>query len=460
MEQQTGIDSETISPSDQEQQPGREPMRRIENVPAVWAVPHGDGNWSLTWDLSGADRYQLVREGVEGEAPQFIAEGPDTASLKLPDIAEASRLRVVARMGNQAYAVSKVGTGEANAKADVSAHLREWKSWKELAPHDKDGATLLSTKTTSMDLFWNAVLIEQRWRATRTPQELMTFKPNLDDMFPGSIVQSRRAIENGQLTSAQIEDEERAPVDLVVSALGSGPSARVQPTYAATSNAIKRAVQGKTSTSSGIRFAMAEAHSSEQTALALSVSGKYGGFAASLDVSSDQKNNQSSIMVYLRQVAFTASVQIESPDALFSDRFTEARLTRLETLGTVGPHNPPLIVSDVMYGRILAFSITSEASESDLKAAADASYHGFVDIDAHVKAEHQATLSNSNIELVAQGGDTGALKVALGGGTLADYFDQQKDLSAFEPIGFVVKTLNDEIATMSESYEYTTEHYK
>lgn len=345
-------------------------------------------------------------------------------------------------MGDNAYAVSKVGTGKRDAKADVSEHLREWKSWKELAPPHQDGTTLLETKTEPFALWTRTV---QRWRTTRTPQNLMTFRSDFGDLFPGAIVQSRSAIENGALTSAKIATEERAPLAPVISALNSGKSAPVPPTYDTVTGAIKDAVQGRRSTSSDIRFSIAETHTSEQTALSLNVSGKYGGFAASLNAESNRKENQNSILVFLQQRAFSASVQIVSPEDLFTDRFTEARLARLKTLGAMDRDNPPLIVTDVIYGRIVAITITSESSESDLTAAAQASYNGFgAEIKADLRAAHQETLAKSEIKVFTQGSDQEAIKAAMGDGTLADYFAKEKNLEDFEPIGFVLKTLNDE----------------
>jgi hypothetical protein len=59
-------------------------------------------------------------------------------------------------------------------------------------------------------------------------------------------------------------------------------------------------------------------------------------------------------------------------------------------------------------------------------------------------------------QVVAQGAGSDIIKAALGDGKLAEYFSREQDLVDFEPIGFVVKTLEDEMATMSESYEYQT----
>jgi hypothetical protein len=69
-----------------------------------------------------------------------------------------------------------------------------------------------------------------------------------------------------------------------------------------------------------------------------------------------------------------------------------------------------VIVTDVIYGRILASTI-----------------------------------------VVAQGAGSNIIKAALGDGKLAEYFGQEEDLVDFEPIGFVVMTLDDKTATMSES---------
>ncbi|MDN3243163.1 thiol-activated cytolysin family protein [Glycomyces tritici] len=457
VQQQTTTAVPTKDHGGPEQQPKRPPMPHIKDVAPAWAIAHPDGSWELDWNVNGADHYQVVLEGAEGEAPRVVAKGPDLGSLQLPNIAKAHRLRVIARMGDDAYAVSKVGTGARDAKADVSEHLREWKSWKELAPPHPDGKTLLHTTTEPVWLGGWTTITTQRWRVVRTPQTLMTFRSAFGDLFPGAIVQSKTAIANGALTSAKVETEERVPLTPVITALNSGKISPVPPIYDAVYGAIKEAVAGRKCTSSDIRFSIAEAQTSEQTALSLNVSGKYGGFAASLNVESNRKENQNTVLAFLQQRAFTASVQIVSPEDLFSDKFTEERLARLKTLGTMDRDNPPLLVSDVIYGRIVAITITSKASESDLTAAAQASYNGFgAEVGTDVKDAHKETLAKSDIKVFAQGGDTEAIKAAMKDGALADYFGEEKNLEDFEPIGFVLKTLDDELATMSEHYEYET----
>ena len=52
-----------------------------------------------------------------------------------------------------------------------------------------------------------------------------------------------------------------------------------------------------------------------------------------------------------------------------STRFTKASLLEQQRLGRIGQGNPPVVVSNITYGRMLLYSVTAKASSSDLQGA-------------------------------------------------------------------------------------------
>ncbi|MFE3883009.1 thiol-activated cytolysin family protein [Streptomyces lydicus] len=424
--------------------------------PVAWAEQRGDGTWEVVWRPGqGSDHYEVRRRTDDGRWER-VAQGTDLAALTLPEDVESAgpgSYGVLATAAGRRVVFSVVGTGPKDGKADLAAAVQRWKKWGELAPHDADEKKPISDPQTScVD---GVKRTEQKWRITKTPEEIVTFNPNLDMMYPGAIVQAIPAIKQGYLVPVEIEDSERAELTVSVDALASGNSRAVKvPNYGCVMDAVKKIVRGKPNSSPNILFKQTTASSSTETALQLGVSGSYGGFSASLNVEAQLKNRQNTVAIYLRERAFTASAGMSTPNALINDTFTEERLNRLVNLGYMGPDNPPLLVSEVVFGRILVFSLTSTAAETDINAAVSASYDGFAHVSADVKARYQSIISNSEISILAVGGDPSVIQSMLKTGTIGEYFADKHTLDQYSPIGFVLKTLDGYPAKMSETSDY------
>ncbi|MEU1630706.1 thiol-activated cytolysin family protein [Streptomyces sp. NPDC020096] len=427
-----------------------------QGAPA-WAVQREDGSWGVDWPGKEAERFELLRRSADGSVNvEVLAHGADIAALALPkdvDTAGIGAYAVLATTGGRPMALSAVGVGERAGKVDLAAQLARWKQWNELAPQNPDDKRPTSEPTVE---YVNGLKrTTQSWTATKTPESIVTFNPNTNTMFPGAIVQADPAIKQGHLISAQIEDSERAPLTIVVDALSSGNSRVVNvPSYGNVLDAIRDMVQGKPNNSPDIIFRKTEGYSSTEAALSLGMSASFGGFASSLNVEGKRKEGQNTLVVYMRERAFTASCEMSTPNALINDTFTEERLTRLVTLGAMGNTNTPLIVSDVVYGRILTFSFTSSASESEINAALDASYRGFGNISAELKARYLHIIGQSSIEVISLGGNPNVIKALLQTGDISNYFGEQHTLDEYSRIGYVLKTLDGRPAKMSETTNY------
>ncbi|MEV5597877.1 thiol-activated cytolysin family protein [Streptomyces sp. NPDC052496] len=426
-----------------------------QGAPA-WAVQREDGSWGVEWPVE-ADRFELLgRPADSGADAESLAHVAAVAALTLPkdvDTAAMGAYAVLATAGGRPVALSVVGTGERSGKVDLAAQLAAWRQWNELAPQKPDEKE--PTSAPKVDYVNGVKRTTQSWTATRTPESIVTFNPNTNMMFPGAIVQAGPAIRQGHLIAAQIEDSERAPLTIVVDALSGGNSRVVDvPSYGNVLDAVKDMVNGRPNSSPDIIFRKTEGYSSTEAALSLGLSASFGGFATSLNVEARRKESQNTLIVYLRERAFTASCAMSTPNALINDTFTQERLARLVTLGAMGTDNPPLIVSDVVYGRVLTFSFTSTASESEINAALEASYKGFGNVGAELKARYLQIIGQSSIEVISLGGDPGVIKDLLQTGDISNYFGERHTLEQYSRMGYVLKTLDGRPAKMSESTDY------
>ncbi|MGA5069129.1 thiol-activated cytolysin family protein [Streptomyces exfoliatus] len=144
-----------------------------------------------------------------------------------------------------------------------------------------------------------------------------------------------------------------------------------------------------------------------------------------------------------------------TPEALFMDSFTEEKLAQIITNGCMGEDNPPLLVSSVVYGRIMSFTCTSASSESDIKAALQASYSGFGgDAKSNLAMRQKEILKTSEIAIVGLSVTPDMVKGLLVDGNLQKYFSTPQKFKSYGVIGYTLQTLDGNPAKMSETTSY------
>ncbi|GGX57605.1 thiol-activated cytolysin family protein [Streptomyces noursei] len=429
-------------------------------APLAWARDLGDGTWSVDWKVPGADRYELYRRPDGADAG---ADGPSAPVAQAADVTgltfatdgagPGGEFAVVGLSDDSVVALSVVGFGEPGAKAKLGDALARWHRWGNLAPQDGNEKTPIGEK--KVDIKNGVERTTQRYRLTKTPEELITFNPNNNALYPGAIVQAGPAIQHGYLVHAGIDPADRTDVRVSVDALVGGPSVPVpKPSYGTVSDAIKKMVQGKKKGSRDIVFRKTEGYSSTEVALELGVSAKYGGVSGSIDIEAKRSTQQNTVVAYLRERAFTASCDLGNPDSYIGETFTQQKLTELISRKSMDVDNPPVIVSNVIYGRILMFSFTSTSSETEINAALQASYTGFVDIDAKLKEHYQKIARNAKIEIISRGGPGHNVQELIVSGKISKYFDTAPDLDEYTVMGYTLHTLDGYPAKMSETTEY------
>jgi len=298
---------------------------------------------------------------------------------------------------------------------------------------------------------------------TDTPEKIVMFSPDRELLWPGALIQGKSHRDGiGSLLPLTIQ--ERTPIRVSIPSLATAYNFHevASPNLAEVNQAIGSMIYDATTsdlvTPSTIQFVMEDYNSEESFALKASMSGRYLGFRASASASVDRSANERTVMVYFFEKMFEVVVEPpQSPDAFFSDAFTAEKLAEQVSMGRVGPDNPPVYLSNVVYGRMMAFAFTSTASASEVKAAMNAAYKGIGGgFEANVTAEHLKVLSEGRISVTSLGGEAKATVAMIASGDWREYFSEVAPLTSAYPISYTFRNLGDgSIAKVSESTEYT-----
>jgi hypothetical protein len=146
----------------------------------------------------------------------------------------------------------------------------------------------------------------------------------------------------------------------------------------------------------------------------------------------------------------------QTPDAFFSEDFTEETLDEQEELGRIGPDNVPVYVSNIVYGRMMTFAFTSTASEQEIRGTIEAGYETVVNgVSVELSAKHKTILSEAKIAVSSLGGDAEATLSLIRSGSWQEYFTKDAPLSSAAPLSYTFRNLGDgSIAKVTESIEY------
>lgn len=124
--------------------------------------------------------------------------------------------------------------------------------------------------------------------------------------------------------------------------------------------------------------------------------------------------------------------------------------------GVIGPDNLPVYISEIVYGRMMMFSVTSSASESEIRAAMQASYNTFVGgVSAEIDTKNREVLSRSRIAITAVGGSGEAVDAMITSGDWKQYFSSAATLAQAVPLTYTFSNVMDgSIAAVTEATDY------
>lgn len=359
----------------------------------------------------------------------------------------------------------------------AGAYLQALPKWDEFSPpvdpsDTKVGASATGTERVDIqlkDADGNVIgvrpeqytCITTKYSITSTPEKIVMFSPDRELLWPGALVQGR-SHRDGVGSLLPLTIAERAPIKVSIPSLATGENYRTvdTPDQAEVNQAIGamvgNATTGNLAAPSSIQFTMSDYTSEQSFALNAGLSGKYLGFSGSASGSVETKANEHTVMVHFLEKMFEVVVEPpQSPGAFFSADFTRARLDEQIAMGRIGPANLPVYVSNVVYGRMMAFTLTSTASETDIKAALNAAYKGIFEVNFNLKTEYKDILQNSKITVTSLGGSASATIAMIASGNWRDYFTEPAPLTSAYPLSYTFRNLGDgSIAKVAESTEY------
>ena len=301
------------------------------------------------------------------------------------------------------------------------------------------------------------------YHMARTPNELVMYSPDVDLLWPGALIQGRSHRDPvGSLLALTIA--QRTPIRVSIPEIPGGDNFREvsSPSQATVASAISVMVGNATTadlaTPSSISYEKLIASSASQFALAAGISGKYLGFSAAASGGYALAKNESSVSVHFVEKMFTALVEPpQTPDAFFSEEFTNEVLQQQIDQGNIGPDNIPVYVSKVVYGRMMIFTLIAEASAQEISAAVDAAYRtGLANVEASLRTRYQKVLQTARVTVQTLGGPSAAALEVIRTGDQSRYFDAAPELSTAVPLSYEFRGLGggNPVASVTETTDY------
>lgn len=297
----------------------------------------------------------------------------------------------------------------------------------------------------------------RRYTETAQFEDFVTFQPNSATLWPGVIVRGEDAA-NGMLTPVGVE---MAPVTFSLSLeniTASPVGVMDKPSLSAFRDArnaiLADGVTG--ATPAALDFQVVQVNSSSQLSVALGADVSWPGgpeLAASFDFSTSSEKTK--ILVNFTQAYYT--VDVDTP-AQPSDFFAQGiAVEELEHWMGVG--SPPLYVQSITYGRRVIFSVQTNHTATEIKAALNASYKAAsIGGSAMLSTEHKKTLAESDIKAFVLGGSGEQAALAIEGfDGLVQYIKSggnYSNESPGAPIAYKLSYLDNSVTRMAFTTDY------
>lgn len=339
--------------------------------------------------------------------------------------------------------------------ADLDGEVYSQASWSELSPEKPESDLPTGEVTSSEDVVDNAIVpgkkdqyycTNEQYSLTSNPKEFVAISPDESVIWLGNLIQGSSHLAVGELEGLAISD--RAPMAISISFLRGDNYRWIEKPSLTTVNSaigelIDSAMREGFSASSDAYFNYTEAHSSSEASLKLGISAEYLGNSLDAKLAVYNEGAEHTYYAYFIQKAFTVSMELPSaPHDVVTSNFTTEKLQALKDREEIGDNNPPLYISNIGYGRVMIYKMTSTHSKSDIEAAINASYYGY---DVNVETRIKETLDTAKIEVATFGGDDEAVTSLIRSGKLSDYFSVDTQLSSMRPISFEVRNLRDNL---------------
>ena len=235
--------------------------------------------------------------------------------------------------------------------------------------------------------------------------ELFTLDPTTDVIFPGALLRGE-SIPTGEYSGISAE---RAPVTVSVSLINVAQTSieiedpnLLSSARAAINELLSQEVNGATPAQATLTID--QVYSEEHLSAAIGVNYRGVGKKVSANLSFGSSEYKNTFVLKFLQRYY--SLDLDSPGSDPSDLFT--RLPDPSTLGS----SSPVYVSSVTYGRMVLYTVESNSSMTEVKAAFDASAGS---TDGTIDTEYQNIINSSRIEALIVGGSGSGAVQAING---------------------------------------------
>lgn len=251
------------------------------------------------------------------------------------------------------------------------------------------------------------IVVEREKKSlTTSPVDISIIDSVTDRTYPGAIQLANRAfVDNRPDVVTCARKPLRISIDLP--GMGRGNNVIVEnPTYSNVSGAVDELVSNWNSKYGGsntlparTQYSESMVYSKSQISSALNVNTKILDNALGVDFSAVSSGEKKVMIAAYKQIFYTVSAELPNePGDLFADNVTFKDLTRKG----VSDSAPPLMVSNVAYGRTIYVKLETTSNSKDVQAAFKALIKN-VNVESDTK--YKDILENSTFTAVVLGGD-------------------------------------------------------
>ena len=289
----------------------------------------------------------------------------------------------------------------------------------------------------------DTVCTTQEYTASAKYDTMLVLDPTTDVIYPGALIKGE-TIGTGEYTPI-VADRKPITISASLENIRGGIAADVEsPALSSVRSAIKKILNQEVTGSTAARntFEIEEIHSAEQLQMAIGANYSYSGGVASVKAGFDfrTKEKKSRYLIKFMQSYYTVDMDLPKTP---SDLFQSPQEIRLAMLGSVSP----MYVASVTYGRMALVSIESDASESELQAALEASFSSGVHSgELDISGSHKQTLAKSKIKGTIIGGSGADASAIRNVDSLLSYIDRGGNWShesPAAPISYKLRYLSD-----------------
>jgi thiol-activated cytolysin len=246
---------------------------------------------------------------------------------------------------------------------------------------------------------------KQNYSETRQYDKIVAFGANSDSLYAGAIVRGD-SMYTGLFTQSNLP---RRPMTISVSHPNlAGPRSGVMYSpslsdYRETvAELLEPGVNGVTDANLAYTIDQVDSEKKLELAIGAKVSwgGGVGSVAASFNWNDTQKRTR--MLVDFTQTFYTVDVDAPTyPSGFFGEDVTLA-----DVKAEFSDNDPPLYVASISYGRRVIFTMETDFSEKEIKAALDFAFSaGAVNVDGSVSLRYDEMLNQTKITAFVLGGD-------------------------------------------------------